>query len=53
MEYSGYSIYNGSICSDIIKEDSHYVYNYIVNKLGFKENNIIVMGRSIGTGIAL
>ncbi len=30
-----------------------YLYSYIVNTLGFKEENIIVMGRSIGTGVAL
>jgi acetyl esterase/lipase len=30
-----------------------YVYNYMVNKIGFKQNNIIVIGRSIGSGIAL
>ncbi len=29
------------------------MFNYVVNKLGFKEENIIVLGRSIGTGIAL
>ncbi len=53
MEYSGYSIYKGKTSSEIIKDDSHYVYNYIINKLGFKPQNIIVIGRSIGTGIAL
>jgi acetyl esterase/lipase len=53
MEYSGYSIYKGATSSETIKEDSLYVYNYVVNKLGFKQQNIIVMGRSIGTGIAL
>lgn len=29
------------------------MFEYIVNNLGFKEENIIVMGRSIGTGVAL
>ena len=53
MEYSGYSIYNGSVCSDVIREDTEYVYQYMVNKLGFKENHIILLGRSIGTGVAL
>lgn len=53
MEYSGYSIYKGNTTSEIIKEDSQYVYNYITTKLGFKQQNVIVMGRSIGTGIAL
>lgn len=53
MEYSGYSIYKGKTTSQVIKDDSLYVYHYIVNKLAFKQQNIIVMGRSIGTGIAL
>lgn len=53
MEYSGYSIYKGKTTSEIIKEDSQYVYNYAIFKMGFKQQNIIVMGRSIGTGIAL
>jgi acetyl esterase/lipase len=29
------------------------VYNYTIFKMGFKQQNIIIMGRSIGTGIAL
>jgi acetyl esterase/lipase len=53
IEYTGYSIYRGSPSSEVIKEDTAYVYNYIVSKLGFKQQNIIVMGRSIGTGVAL
>ena len=53
MEYPGYSIYKGSPSSETIKEDSAYVYNHIVNRMGFKQQNIIVMGRSIGTGVAL
>lgn len=53
MEYQGYSIYQGKPDSEVIKEDSQFIYNYVVNKLDFKEQNIIVMGRSIGTGVAL
>ncbi len=53
MEYPGYSIYKGKTSSETIKEDSMYVYNYMVNKIGFKQKNIIVIGRSIGSGIAL
>ena len=37
----------------MIREDAAYVYNYVVGKLGFKEKDIIVVGRSIGTGVAL
>jgi hypothetical protein len=37
----------------VIREDATYVYNYVVGKMGFKEKDIIVVGRSIGTGVAL
>ena len=53
MEYPGYSLYQGSPDSATIKQDSLYLYNYAVTKLGFRRENIIVMGRSIGTGVAL
>lgn len=53
MEYQGYSIYPGSTSTEAIKQDSLYIYQYITNKLGFNRKNIILMGRSIGTGVAL
>ena len=53
MEYPGYSIYPGKPDSDIIREDALHVYDYLTHKLGFNQQNIIVMGRSIGTGISL
>jgi hypothetical protein len=53
MEYPGYSIHKGKTDSQIINEEAKIVYNYMIDKLGFKESKIIVMGRSIGTGVAL
>ena len=53
MEYPGYSIYPGSTSSTQINADSETVYEYMNKKLGFHEQNIIVVGRSIGTGVAL
>ena len=53
MEYPGYSIYSGKPSSRVIREDANHVYQYAVQKLGFSEENIIVVGRSIGTGVAL
>lgn len=53
MEYPGYSIYAGKSNSEVIRNDAEWVYKYMVNKVGFKEENVIVIGRSIGTGIAL
>ena len=53
MEYPGYSIYSGSPDSEKINQDARVVYEFVVKKLGFSEENIIVMGRSVGTGVAL
>jgi len=53
MEYPGYSIYKGKPNSQTIIKDAELVYHYVTSKMGFQEQNIIVMGRSIGTGIAL
>lgn len=53
MEYEGYSIYPGSTSTEVLKRDSLCVYQYVTQKLGFRRQNIIVMGRSIGTGVAL
>ena len=53
VEYPGYSIYKGKPNARIVREDALHVYQYMTSKLGFQEQNIIVMGRSIGTGIAL
>lgn len=53
MEYPGYSIYKGSSSSQQACQDAKVVYDFIISKLGFQETNIIVIGRSIGTGVAL
>ena len=53
LEYPGYGIYSGSCSADRIIEDGINVYDYLTTKLGCKEENIIVFGRSIGTGPAI
>ena len=53
MEYKGYSIYQGTTKSETVIDDARAVYDYLCKKMGFKEENIIVVGRSIGTGVAL
>ena len=35
-----------------LKADSQFLSNYVFNKLGFCEENIIVLGRLVGTRIA-
>jgi dienelactone hydrolase len=50
MEYPGYSVYKGSSKMDRVRDDAFTVFDFLVTTVGFKPENIIVMGRSIGTG---
>jgi pimeloyl-ACP methyl ester carboxylesterase len=53
MEYPGYSIYKGSVSAEEINKNAKLVYEFVTGKFGFQERNIIVVGRSIGTGVVL
>lgn len=53
MEYPGYSIYKGSTSSEQVNKNAKTLYEFCLKKLGFQERNIIIIGRSIGTGVAL
>lgn len=50
MEYKGYGVYEGKSSEKSVLENAEYVINYFIKEIGFKETNIFVMGRSIGTG---
>lgn len=55
VEYKGYGIYDyGSNCSaeDILK-DADIVYNFLINVMKIKQENIIIFGRCIGSGPAI
>lgn len=52
MEYPGYGIYTGSPNEQSICSDALNVYDYITQVLGWKEKDVILFGRSIGTGPA-
>jgi len=52
MEYPGYSIYYKDKSSQTIEKDSLIVYDFFVNTLGIKPQDIIICGRSIGSGAA-
>lgn len=52
IEYPGYGLYKENPSAQRIKEDAITVYDYIV-ELGFLKENILVLGRSIGTGPAI
>ena len=52
VEYPGYGVYEGNPNSDQIKEDCFHVMNFLIHQMGFIANNIIVFGRSQGSGPA-
>lgn len=49
IEYPGYSIYSEDKSSETIQQDALVVYDYLINS-GIDENDIIICGRSIGSG---
>lgn len=52
VEYPGYGIYKGKSKECTIIKDAETVYNFVSETLGYQGKNILVFGRSIGTGPA-
>ena len=54
VEFPGYGIYKNGLESNekTILEDAHYVMEFVVKIIGILPENILLMGRSIGTGPA-
>ena len=53
MEYPGYGVYNSKEPSEkLIFEDALCLYEFFTKKVGFKPENIILIGRSLGSGPA-
>ncbi len=52
MEYPGYGIYEGKPSADKILEDSEHVFGFLTKIMGIRPGDIIVFGRSIGSGPA-
>jgi hypothetical protein len=50
MEYPGYGLYPGKPSEEAILADASYIYQYLTKHSGIEEKNIIIFGRSIGTG---
>jgi len=50
VEYPSYGVYDGKPSEKRILEDSEDVIKYCVHEMGFVIDNIIVLGRSIGSG---
>lgn len=53
MEYEGYSIYAGNPSAESVERDSLHVLRYLTEKKNFDYSNIVVLGRSIGSGPAI
>lgn len=52
-EYPSYGVYrDSSSSSEQILTDAEKIYSYLTKVLGYQEKNIILIGRSIGTGPA-
>ncbi len=51
MEYQGYSIYSGSTNPTSIIEDAKIVMDFLIEQ-GVQQSDIILLGRSIGGGMA-
>lgn len=52
MEYEGYGVYEGTTSAKSVLYDSELVFQYVMNVIRFPANDIIVFGRSIGSGPA-
>ena len=52
VEYPGYGIYKGKPSAAKILEDADYVFSFLTKMLGVRPSDIIVFGRSIGSGPA-
>lgn len=51
--YRGYGKNEGEPSEDGVYLDGKAIFNYVSNKLGFSHKNIIILGRSIGTTVAI
>ena len=52
IEFPGYGIYPGKPSAEAILEDSLSVWEYLTSRVGLKPSDIILFGRSLGTGPA-
>ena len=52
IEYPGYGISIGQASSEALVKDAFTVYRYLTGEMGVRQNQIVLMGRSIGTGLA-
>jgi pimeloyl-ACP methyl ester carboxylesterase len=53
IDYRGYGKSSGKISEQGFYEDAWVAYEYLIEKRGFRPSQIIVYGRSIGSGVAI
>lgn len=51
MDYRGYGLSQGEASENNVYKDAQSIYDFALKK-GYTEKNIIIVGRSIGTGVA-
>ena len=51
-EYPGYGVYKGAPSETKINADASTIYEFVLNKLNVREQDVLLCGRSIGTGPA-
>jgi pimeloyl-ACP methyl ester carboxylesterase len=52
VEYPGYGLYKGTSSEQQIQSDAEAVFDYLTTKMNLHPRNIVVFGRSIGSGPA-
>lgn len=52
MEYPGYGLYKGLPSEEQVQVDAEAIYEYVTTKINIHPRNIILFGRSIGSGPA-
>eukprot|EP00357_Protocruzia_adherens_P003691 CAMPEP_0115017390 /NCGR_PEP_ID=MMETSP0216-20121206/28091_1 /TAXON_ID=223996 /ORGANISM="Protocruzia adherens, Strain Boccale" /LENGTH=293 /DNA_ID=CAMNT_0002388203 /DNA_START=357 /DNA_END=1238 /DNA_ORIENTATION=- len=52
VEYPGYGIYKGSSSEKQILEDAESVFSFLTDQVGWSPSDVILCGRSIGSGPA-
>lgn len=54
VEYPGYGVYQSEQAdAETLLQNAHSVLNYLTGQLGYKESDLILVGRSMGSGPAV
>ncbi|KAL7720171.1 SAM domain-containing protein [Entamoeba marina] len=53
FEYPSYGLYNHSYSDELLSKNADYVYLYLTGLLGKPSNRLIIVGKGIGSAVAL